>query len=1520
MTQERDDAASSFAGAKINFSVGSFDSTGEKCGGLGCHRGEADRVLPERIKELGARLSSVPSNVPTNNIHAILTSYYDSVVSTSSSDELDLLDLLAVVQHWRVNILPVQWNEDEDIGSGGTAGITQGVNARDSSSSTQLDFAFKRVHREHLEGNDERADLQTLFSEVLVLGHPVIRHHPNILELEGICFEDVNNNAWPVLIFKKASHQDMRNFMIIRSQEYMGASERLKLCGDIANAILLMHACNVIHGDIKPENVLIFDDGGENFTAKVSDFGYSSLRTSNEGQINLPESWPWTAPEILIENTTTFACAKSADIFSFGMLCVWILFVGSTSTQAMETKRPQETNASLDYILSGLKKDSQLLDYAKTQIDQMSGISDDRKASLYQFFASSLSKNVDERDLNEKVVKSAFGCDCATDVLMSQFGQSATPPGKPLFQLTSSYRQFKNSRPSLKECVVSCFKNRAGNSIDDTIRNISAFQLAFCYNVGFGVPSDPVESTSWLRRCDKGVQDLEDMLRMTNDDESRRYGNVKVHASMFGDGGEKSRNKGKGKLVTGKENTVEEHASLQHGPDASAMGTAVGWIFSNFGVKNTKEIKFLDVTNAGYEDNGRAELLKRCREEFRWDKPDSEYETVTIEVAFHEDDVGKNRPVDGGIADDTLQNQEYEEKAQLERVETKIKVLGEDHPDALESMETLGRLYWNNENRWAEAKQLVIRVMEILIGTLGVNHPDTLEAMERAATMHMFFERWEEEEDLRLRIMEIRLRLFGIRNGNTLDCLECLVRLFLKTQRLTEAEELQEQVVEARMVAPGVTDAKGLKSMELMVEILMADEKWEKAERYQQWIVHARRHTVGDKNVDTLESIEVLVAIYVLRGQRYKEAEELQDLAASAYAQIHGSDHPATLMSQEKLASIYALDQQYEKAEDIYRQIVDVRTRRSGCIEKDDLQAMQFLALLYKMQQRNSDLEDIQRMIVEARKHNFGQEDSSTLAAKNDLASTCMRLQQWDIAQTLYEDVLESRKKILGSSNEETLKSMNDLAMACNAAGSFEKAEVLLSDVLEKARESVGSKHSITARAVYNLAETYKYLGNWEKAEELLSTERSAAGHLGFIDDANDLDDEYFKTCRTLEDLNEVIPVLEEGAMTIPEGHPARAMKLHELSELYQRKFHAYYEPADLDTAQNWAEQAVDAAFGNNAFQSLLLKALGKIWWEKFKMTSQEEHMNRAVDEAEKAVYIAENTNPNRAILLANLAKMLVRRYERTRDEDDLDAAFVWAEQANISTAESHPESHPDRAITSHRLSNTYWHRFNSLGNLDDLKEAVKYEEEALETLRDNDCKRPLRLYSFAKMLKTRYERTEDIEHLEQSLIWYEQAVESVPRTGKEAFTRCVWLGDLIRLFEKRFELTGNLDDLDQSIDRANEAADIASDDTLELPLGSILTNLAGQYYQRFTCTPDADLKDFENAVQLADRAVEATPEDHKDWAYALHNQQFLYDSYNQLVSAVVAAMGQDQGEDEENEDEEGGNGERENGERENEG
>ena len=84
-----------------------------------------------------------------------------------------------------------------------------------------------------------------------------------------------------------------------------------------------------------------------------------------------------------------------------------------------------------------------------------------------------------------------------------------------------------------------------------------------------------------------------------------------------------------------------------------------------------------------------------------------------------------------------LSDGRYKEAEELfiEVMETKKRVLGEEHPDTLGSMANLASTY-RNQGRWNEAEKLDVQVIETRKRVLGDEHPDTLTSMANLASTY----------------------------------------------------------------------------------------------------------------------------------------------------------------------------------------------------------------------------------------------------------------------------------------------------------------------------------------------------------------------------------------------------------------------------------------------------------------------------------------------------------------------------------------------------------------------------------------------------------------------------------------------------------------------------------------------------------------------------------------------------------------------------------------------------------------
>ncbi|KAJ5129203.1 uncharacterized protein N7515_005242 [Penicillium bovifimosum] len=178
---------------------------------------------------------------------------------------------------------------------------------------------------------DYRLQLRALALEVLSLCNPIIRGHPNITSLVAWGFDfPFADMAVPVL-FMEAAMMSMDEFLSAEKRE-VGVIYQLAL--GVANGLEALHNLNIVHGDVKPDNVLVFAGQSENmpFQAKLSDFGVCVDLESPEGQFTLSDyrgTPAWLAPEVLNGSISRFGGFSpdimfKFDAYSFGMVLLSI--------------------------------------------------------------------------------------------------------------------------------------------------------------------------------------------------------------------------------------------------------------------------------------------------------------------------------------------------------------------------------------------------------------------------------------------------------------------------------------------------------------------------------------------------------------------------------------------------------------------------------------------------------------------------------------------------------------------------------------------------------------------------------------------------------------------------------------------------------------------------------------------------------------------------------------------------------------------------------------------------------------------------------------------------------------------------------------------------------------------------------------------------------------------------------------------------------------------------------------------
>ncbi|EPS66153.1 hypothetical protein M569_08620 [Genlisea aurea] len=181
------------------------------------------------------------------------------------------------------------------------------------------DVAIKLLEKP--ENDPERALLmeQQFQQEVMMLAQ---LKHPNIVRFIGACRKPM---VW-CIVTEYAKGGSVRQFLTKRQNRSVPLKLAVKQALDVARGMEYVHGLNLIHRDLKSDNLLISADK----SIKIADFGVARIEVQTEGMTPETGTYRWMAPEMIQHRPYT----QKVDVYSFGIV-LWELVTGMVPFQNM---------------------------------------------------------------------------------------------------------------------------------------------------------------------------------------------------------------------------------------------------------------------------------------------------------------------------------------------------------------------------------------------------------------------------------------------------------------------------------------------------------------------------------------------------------------------------------------------------------------------------------------------------------------------------------------------------------------------------------------------------------------------------------------------------------------------------------------------------------------------------------------------------------------------------------------------------------------------------------------------------------------------------------------------------------------------------------------------------------------------------------------------------------------------------------------------------------------------------------
>ncbi|XWS62345.1 hypothetical protein CRYUN_Cryun06bG0003100 [Craigia yunnanensis] len=183
------------------------------------------------------------------------------------------------------------------------------------------DVAIKRIKKSCFTGRSSEQERLTVefWREADILSK---LHHPNVVAFYGVVQDGPGGTLATVTEYMV--NGSLRHVLLSRGRQ-LDRRKRLIIAMDAAFGMEYLHSKNIVHFDLKCDNLLVNLKDPVRPICKVGDFGLSKIKRNTLVTGGVRGTLPWMAPELL--NGSSSKVSEKVDVFSFGIV-LWEILTG----------------------------------------------------------------------------------------------------------------------------------------------------------------------------------------------------------------------------------------------------------------------------------------------------------------------------------------------------------------------------------------------------------------------------------------------------------------------------------------------------------------------------------------------------------------------------------------------------------------------------------------------------------------------------------------------------------------------------------------------------------------------------------------------------------------------------------------------------------------------------------------------------------------------------------------------------------------------------------------------------------------------------------------------------------------------------------------------------------------------------------------------------------------------------------------------------------------------------------------
>ncbi|GFP95725.1 serine/threonine-protein kinase edr1 [Phtheirospermum japonicum] len=183
------------------------------------------------------------------------------------------------------------------------------------------DVAIKRIKKSCFAGGSSEQERLTkdFWREAKILSK---LHHPNIVAFYGVVPDGPGGTL--ATVSEYMANGSLRR-VLLRKDRALDRRKKVIIALDASFGMEYLHLKNIVHFDLKCDNLLINLGDSQRPVCKVTDFGLSRIKQNTLVSGGVRGTLPWMAPELLNGNSSRVS--EKVDVFSFG-IAMWEILTG----------------------------------------------------------------------------------------------------------------------------------------------------------------------------------------------------------------------------------------------------------------------------------------------------------------------------------------------------------------------------------------------------------------------------------------------------------------------------------------------------------------------------------------------------------------------------------------------------------------------------------------------------------------------------------------------------------------------------------------------------------------------------------------------------------------------------------------------------------------------------------------------------------------------------------------------------------------------------------------------------------------------------------------------------------------------------------------------------------------------------------------------------------------------------------------------------------------------------------------